>query len=279
MASASLRFSAIQKSKLTRDGLLPEQIAALEQKLPWIQTWIEPQPRLADVRARFEAVAKPLRKALRKFQELECAAGQADTDDGPSIKSLMPPASRGRVAGVLSEAAAWEAYDYLVTIGGDRKFALLMSEVAKGLVMAEKWLGTRDQSRVTASFTPIKIIVSALQAGFIRHHESQGLGVVQTGEGDGTHNPLPPYTPLTVSPSGPFFRIARICFDAVGARGPTESIREYQRWRKRLALREIEKRREINEDPATQESEKYRPVDLEFAPRKRGRPKKKMARR
>jgi hypothetical protein len=127
--------------------------------------------------------------------------------------------------------------------------------------------------RKRASWQPIEAIKRAHLTGFIQHEQAQGRGIVRHGEWDAStpHCPMEPYQPLTVSNSGAFGRIAKICYVAAGIHAdPDRNIRAWQAQDDRKRQREIVERRNLNATlPA---GERYRPQDLEFHTRKRGNP-------
>jgi hypothetical protein len=179
-------FSRDQLEELKTLGLLPEQIEELKKRLVQIQWWLKPGTPIADIRGRWQGIAKPLLLAKRELTRMR--------------DSNLPEGVEAAVR--LADAAAdHEVVEHLLKA---------IANFEEAIIAARAKLPAQRRSNSASAF-PIRLIDKALLDGFTRHHPA----------------PMPPYL-LSPSRSGPFARVAGICYQAAGRNvDPDRAIRKY----------------------------------------------------
>jgi hypothetical protein len=273
------RFQEYQLTDLRREGLLPEQIEELEKVLPRIRALSNQLPSLTEVRTHIQKIAKQIDKAALELQRIEYAAfPEEQSGSEPHISRIVRfrgPEERG-----LAGLDALEAYDALdfsedgapsaVTLLEQLRSVLIAAD-AKIVAKGDKDCAGKVQRRAVAHWEPIEQIDQALFRGWMRHHVPGFPEESATGA-------LPAYEALAVSPSGPFLRIATVCYEAAGvsaagkdSANPDKAIRRYKAVLERRSEREVAWRKRMNDN--LPEGQKYRDQDLEVRRRGRGRRK------
>lgn len=272
-------FKAPQRAALAAEGLVAEQIDWLERRaLPTVAAFKHDLPPKSEIRKRVQTVSIPLTQMVAAMAELESASFPDDTPDGPALDRIVLPTFRREEARALPAMDALAAYDLLYQSGVTPDLMSQLRNLAQLVSFLEQQIMARGPQRKRASWQPIEAINEALLRGFIEYEQAQGRGIVRHGEWDTStpHCPMRPYEPLTVSNSGPFGRVAKICFMAAGIHAsPDKNIRAWQARDDARRRRSVEDR--LNE--ALPEGERHRPQDLEFLTRKRGNPAFSRARR
>lgn len=266
-------FDGGQRLDLKRCGLLPEQISELERNLRTLALWRFKSPPLGAIRKWIRTVSDPLMKASAALEKLEAAAFPDDGPEGPSIERLVPAYFRRTRAKALPSPDALAAYDLLARHGDDQNLPTRLRALAEEANEVTRQVMAAGQRRISAPWQPIDKIVSLLQWGFVLHHDPGLSDRLANKPGAALRKPMPPYLALTVSTSGPFRVVADVCYEAAGLGNPDKAIRNWQRMDDARRERELQRRRAENE--TLPEAERYRPIDLEFRQRRRGKPAKR----
>lgn len=278
MAGAD-QFQDHHRVELRRDRLLLEQIEELEKILPRIRALSSQLPSLTEVRSHIQKISKHIDKAALEINRIERAAFPEESQgSGPHISRIVR--FRSAEARGMIGLGALEAFDVLDFSDDASPSAIrLLNELQEALRAAGARIsakGVKDgtgkvQRRRIAHWEPIEQINRALFSGWMRHH-------VPGYPHQQPHEPLPPYEALAISPSGPFLRIATVCFEAAGmstvgkdSANPDKAIRRYMAVLEQRKGREIAWRKRMNDK--LPEGQKYRHQDLEVRRRGRGRRK------
>lgn len=207
-----LDFTASQRDRLKRLGVIAEQVEALRAILFEIQLALHPHPPLADVR-------NALAEVLDRAEALACALGK-----------INAPNNEARAEAAVRIATAWRntrrgpaALHALDRKNGDNSPAHYLIEPLTSLAQAARRgiddLGNTPRRHRTATVAPIKEIDNALRRGWT---EAYGL------ESETRHrNPYPKRLWPSGAKKSAFEKIAEICYEAVGTSDPSLAVARY----------------------------------------------------
>lgn len=196
------RFDAGQRLELSRVGLLPVQIDALQEALRIALSALrheDTKPAVQDVAAEFARLSNALRKAHDALSDLERA-----NDDEPTHWARAEVRLRCDIA----------SFDLTRTLGHDGPLSKALGRIATCeavVARARADAPTTPTRRMSASPLPVKLIHDALK------------------QATPAANVLP-----SASPTAPFRRIVQVCYAAMKRANcdPDRAIKTYMSWLK-----------------------------------------------